>query len=244
MNCYFIKGNDLDKEKNPIFDDLSVQNREKAEEMAKKLANQLKDVKGKVTFFCDRNTSSAEIVLYICKYLSKYKMFSNDSVNIDNRLNSKNQNKFLSSKEYENLGNYNEDAFNFITERIFEGDEQDSIVVVTAGDEFFKTCQKDENIHSLIYFGDEFLIDPKLFRNYNIRGVGDLIINASIDEACFVDTLRSKLKLQNFVPHIIKIEKPKISKYTGMVEPVYLKYAKEKLEKEKNKQTEQSSLGE
>lgn len=121
-----------------------------------------------------------------------------------------------------------EDIFRIIAEN-----PSDSTIVLVVGEEFIKACQKNEDIHSMIYFGDEHIIDPSLFRMrhhftpYNVDMVSvcnDAMVNES--------TLKSRMDIPYLGYSEAIFEAPEVSETLGYIQPVYQKYAKIKLAKE------------
>ena len=143
----------------------------------------------------------------------------------------------------EKKGDYEQRVFESIFS-VIAGTPNETAVVLVVGDEFIKTCQKNPDIHSMMYFGDEHLIDPSLFRMrhhfmpYNsdmISSWNDVMVNES--------TLKSRMDIPYLGYAETIIEAPEVSSATGHIQPVYLKYAQKKLDEEiKQKKLEENAV--
>lgn len=143
----------------------------------------------------------------------------------------------------EKKGDYEQRVFESIFS-VIAGTPNETAVVLVVGDEFIKTCQKNPDIHSMMYFGDEHLIDPSLFRMrhhfmpYNsdmISSWNDVMVNES--------TLKSRMDIPYLGYAETIIEAPEVSSATGYIQPVYLKYAQKKLDEEiKQKKLEENAV--
>ncbi len=126
---------------------------------------------------------------------------------------------------------------------ILENNAEDSAVILVVGDEFIKTCQRNEDIHSMFYFGDEHLIDPKLFgmRHYFSQYSND-IAAASNDAMINESTLKSRMQIPYLKSYEAVLEVPETSGFSSFIYPVYHKYAHMKLMQEIKEREEREAI--
>lgn len=229
MNCYFFR-NDKKSNNNAFdYESISYDERIKIYTAAKELKNQLDNIKkGRVFVVCDDNITSLETSIIIDKALD----FRNSDVFVDERLNEiKTKDSIAFGERIETKAEYKERVFNAMAENIMSHANED-IVIFVSGEHLFKLCQKDEDIHSLMYFGDEFLHRPISLAE---KIVLNDYISDEINNLIIMSCLESKKQQKPYNFEKVVLETPAIDK-NGQITPVYLKYAKQKNAQEENKQ--------
>lgn len=228
MNCYFIRCGKTEENQTGEYSpyvQLSIEDKDKIYQSSKLIAGELKNKNGRVSIISEDDMSSLEVALVAKQSLD----VPDNRVFVDGRLNArKGVGGFAFGKKSEKKEEYTSRIFDAITEIIMTHENDDAVIVV-AGEHLFKTCQKDDSLHTLMYFGDEYLLNPLktlaqslAFNNYASSGINDFI-------TCHGLTSRKEQKPFEFEKVIL--EAPQIDKQ-GCVKPVYIKYAEQKLIKE------------
>jgi len=230
MNCYFIR-HDKAKEQqiqagkyNPYVQ-LSLEEKDKIYQSSKIISNELKNKNGSISIISEDNMAALEVALVVKQALK----VPDNKVYVDERLNEcKNSGGLKFGKKLERKEEYTSRVFDAITETIMTHDNDD-VVVIVAGEHLFRTCQKDEGLHTLMYFGDEFMIKP--FSPFYTTDIFSDFAHFDMSELISYHCLESKKEQKPFEFEKVILEAPEIDAQ-GYVKPVYLKYAEQKLAKE------------
>lgn len=263
MKCYiFNSSTSPENAAVKIESMLDAKQMEKVSEEAQKLASSLiaNGVK-KVKIYGSNRSESNHAVSLLVPVLEKYGLMSEEDVflsadfrdrdygrvydhskqkiGLQNVLKSKEARSYLKANinlenahGIEKKGDFTERVFDSIAS-VLERNAEDATVILVVGDEFIKTCQKNEDIHSMFYFGDEHLIDPRLFRMRHFFSPYNADMVAATNDAMINDsTLRSRMQLPYLSVHEAILEVPKTDGFSSSIEPVYHKYARIKLAEE------------
>ena len=227
MNCYLIKQDIFNKNG---FKSVGLNSNQKIIlENAKNLSNELSDVKGTIKFYCEDKIESVEVMLLFKQILAQKHMILDENIIIDSKLNEreiKSENLFLDKEKKIDFKNR---VFDAIAEIIMSSNEED-IIVLVVGDQVIDLMQRDEDIHALTYFGDERIPD---FRSVFID---QMIINGyGFDTRSMIDSpmlrdFSSHKKIESIMPTKITLEQP-IFENSGIIKPVYIKYAEQEAHK-------------
>ncbi len=179
--------------------------------------------------FNDRNYG--EISAYSREDISPIKVFGNKASSqiLRANLNMKNEYGIETKKDYKNR------VFDAVSKIVFENQKDDAVILVV-GNEFISTCQKDESVHSMIYFGDEKYYVPRTTRSSFDCNSFD---PTSLMNDSFVNlfSMQSTKQFPELKPERVLLEKPGVNSY-GDVTPIYEKYAKAVAVKQIEKESE------
>lgn len=142
----------------------------------------------------------------------KSAMMLRANLNLDNEFN------IEKKKDFKNR------VFDAMAGIVLENAENDPVILL-ASDEFISLCQKDKDIHSMIFFGDEkfYMPQPK-DENYD-KAYYDPFMSSV--KACMIlnqTSMKSERKFPELSLSEIKLETPGIS--SAGITPVYEKYAR------------------
>jgi len=254
MICYFIKGTDVKKgDSYRRYEAMNLTDKERGQiaKIAAKLAAEIGAGKN-ITFYSQDVVPAIETMMITLREFSALsesddskKQFSEidqNNVFVDQRLNPprldlffKDKKRYFPDKDKE----YVDRVFNFMTEMIMSHNEED-IAVIFGDNDLFEACQYNKDLHNLIYFGDEYIRELDMFdffraeRGYN-AAMPDGIQNWGL--ISMDNTLISKKVPTKLVPEQLIIEKPEYKR--GCLVPVYEKYAKLKLNKKDETESQQ-----
>lgn len=263
MKCYIFNSSISPKNSAVMIESmLSQKDMKKVQDEAKKLATELANSGAKkVKIYGSNSSESGHVVSILEPVLERSGLMLETDVSLSDNFRDRNYgsvydhspekvgiSKIFKSKEARSLlksnlnmsnahgiekkGDYEARVFDAV-EGVLRENTDDSVVILVVGDEFIRTCQKNEDIHSMFYFGDEHLIDPRLFRmRHYFNPYNSDMISACNDAMVNESTLRSRMQIPFLQSHEVVLEVPETDGLLTTVYPVYHKYAKIKLEKE------------
>ncbi len=240
MNCYFIRYGKAEEQQNQAgkynpYVQLSLEDKDKIYQSSKLITGELENKNGRVSIISEDNMAALEVALVVKQLLG----VPNNKVFVDERLNDcKNINGRTFGKKPETKEEYTSRIFDAITEIIMTHENDDAVIVV-AGEHLFKTCQKDEGLHTLMYFGDEFMVRP--FSPFYTTNIFGDFANFDMSELISYHCLASKKEQKPLEFEKVVLEAPEIDAH-GYVKPVYLKYAEQKLAEEIKAENESSAV--
>ena len=206
-------------------DSMTEKQREQAFLKVKQFVEQIKDDKRKVKIYCENRVVSCEVMMMLRQELLKYKPINDNNIFIDGRLNAIQP---VETTIKPNFKQYEDNVFDSVCEMIMSSDDND-IVFILAGDDFWTTCQRVDRIHNFIYFGDETLSlsekkIKKLAKSTDLQKIEETIDSIDYDKY-----LISTKSVKPLTPEKIIMEKAEIDFNNHRFIPVSLKFAKEKL---------------
>lgn len=240
MECYIIKHNKSD-EKNPSYganNAISVAEIEKLEKNCEALIKKLKfEGKSDIKFYGSTNVRARNILSVFSTRFLNEKIVAENGITTDpvfndrnfGELSKKTPDEKLSAKERFalikadlNLNNsagiekkvdFENRVFDALASIVMEnGDRKNQVVILIVGDDFIKACQKNKDIASMVYFGDEAYYVPKtttmFYKDY-------LQLSTNEHERTYVDFISkpSKKEFVSLKPERVVLEKPQITPY-------------------------------